>query len=314
MGTYTVQKEVGGIRLVGFSLAGEETVVAAPELNVCFDVGRAPREIISIDHVCLTHGHMDHAAGLAYYFSQRTFLGISPGTVLAPVELVRPIRELMRIWAQIEGHPSPGQVVGLEPGQDHRIRRDLVVRAFATTHAPAALGFCVIETRRKLKPELVGLSGPQLVELKKQGRQIEYDLEVPLVCYAGDTADGPHFGLDFVRRSRILLLECTFFEPDHVRRAREGRHLHVCDLPGLLKRLENPHIVLIHLSRRTAMRQARRYLRQTVGRASLDRFTFLMDAPRRTDEKAVPSEAAASEGPNTHRPVNRSAPSDRTAT
>jgi ribonuclease Z len=297
MSTYMVEKTVGGIKLVGFSLAGEETVVAAPELNVCFDVGRAPREIISVDYVCLTHGHMDHAAGLAYYFSQRNFVGNKPGTVLAPIEMVRPIRDLIRVWGQIEGHPSPAEIVGMEAGQDHRIRKDLVVRAFSTTHASPALGFCVVETRRKLKPELIGLSGPQLVELKKRGQQIEYDLEVPLISYAGDTADGPHFDLEYVRKSRLLLLECTFFEPDHVHRAREGRHLHVRDLAGLIGRLENPHIVLIHVSRRTALGLARRYLRDIVGRPALERFTFLMDRPRQDQETSTTTPEQEAERP-----------------
>ena len=62
-----IEKTPGGIRVLGFSLAGEETVVAAPEYDVCFDVGRAPREVISIDNICLTHGHMDHAAGIVYF-------------------------------------------------------------------------------------------------------------------------------------------------------------------------------------------------------------------------------------------------------
>ncbi|MBN1343966.1 MAG: MBL fold metallo-hydrolase [Phycisphaerae bacterium] len=276
-----IEKRIGDVRLVGFSLAGEETVVAAPELNVCFDVGRSPREIISVDTVCLSHGHMDHAAGLAYYFSQRNFVGNAPGTVLVPTQLVKPIRDLVRIWGDIEGHPSPANVIGLEPNQDHRLRRDLIVRTFAADHGAPALGFCVIETRRKLKPELVTLSGPQLVELKKKGAEIEYDVEIPLVCYPGDTADGSHFDLEYVRQCRVLLLECTFFEPDHVRRARLGKHLHVRDLRGLLKRLANPNIVLMHLSRRTSLKQARRYLKEVAGQEDLSRLSFLMERPRR---------------------------------
>jgi ribonuclease Z len=299
MSTTMVEKRVGGIKLVGFSLAGEETVVAAPELNVCFDVGRAPREIISVDTVCLSHGHMDHAAGIAYYFSQRNFLGNVAGTVLAPMALVKPLRDLVRVWGQIEGHVSPARIVGLEPGQDHRIRRDLVVRAFSTNHATPALGFCVIETRKKLKSEYASLNGPQLVELKKQGIQIDQENEVPLVCYAGDTMDGPHFDLDFVRRSQVLLLECTFFEPDHVQRAREGRHLHVRDLAALARRLENPDIVLVHVTRRTGMRLAYRYLREVIGTSGMERFTFLMDRPRppagEPSEPAVEDAGSAAE-------------------
>lgn len=281
MPTHMVEKRVGDIKLAGFSLAGEETVVAAPEMNVGFDVGRAPREIISIDTVCLTHGHMDHAAGLAYYFSQRAFIDNSPGTVLAPTELVRPIQDLVRVWGRIEGHVSPANIIGLEPGDEHRLNRELLIRTFSACHGVPALGFSVVETRRKLKPEFKDLTGPQLVELKKQGTDIEYDVEVPLLCYPGDTADGPHLDRDFITRARVLLLECTFFEPEHVRRARVGKHLHVCDLPALLERLENPHIVLTHLSRRTGLRQARQVLSEAVGEDAMARISFLMERPPR---------------------------------
>src|SRR5262249_586954 len=106
-----VEHVLSDIRMLGYSLAREESVLAAPELNVCLEVGRAPREIIAIDHVLLTHGHMDHAAGLAYYFSQRNFIGTAPGTALVPAPLERPIRELMRVWGDIEGHISPANVV-----------------------------------------------------------------------------------------------------------------------------------------------------------------------------------------------------------
>ena len=44
--SFLVQKfaklQFGPTSLIGYSVAGEETVVQAPELNVCFDIGRAP--------------------------------------------------------------------------------------------------------------------------------------------------------------------------------------------------------------------------------------------------------------------------------
>ena len=60
-------------------VAGEEAVIIAPELDCIFDIGKCPREALAINHVLLTHGHMDHAAGLPYYFSQRDFQGIGNG-------------------------------------------------------------------------------------------------------------------------------------------------------------------------------------------------------------------------------------------
>jgi len=67
--------------IVGYSVAGEETVVSMPQLDVCFDIGKAPDQLISINNVLLTHGHIDHAAGIAYYLSHRKFCGQKAGTV-----------------------------------------------------------------------------------------------------------------------------------------------------------------------------------------------------------------------------------------
>ena len=63
-------------------VAGEETVVQVPEWNVCFDFGRAPHFALTSDIVCLSHGHMDHVAGVGYFLSQRFFQGMKPATVL----------------------------------------------------------------------------------------------------------------------------------------------------------------------------------------------------------------------------------------
>lgn len=262
-------------------MAGEESVVAAPELNVCFDIGRAPREVISIDNVCLTHGHIDHAANIAYYFSHREFIGTSPGRLIVHRDLARHFQALMGVWADIEGHHTPLQIEGVRAGEDVRIRRELLVRTFAVTHEARSLGFSVVQERYKLKPELADRTGPQLVELKKQGVTIENRVEVPLVAYCGDTADGDHFDLDWVRNAEVLLLECTFYETEHVTRARKGRHLHLVDLPSLLPRLRCPHIVLTHVTHRTALRDAKRLLGEVLGEDDAQRVTFFMDRPRR---------------------------------
>jgi ribonuclease Z len=282
-----VSKRVGNVAVVGYSIAGEETTVALPELNVCFDAGRAPREMVPIDTLCVSHGHMDHAAGIPYYFSQRTFIGASAGRLVIHKALVRPVQALMAAWAEIERHPSPAEYVGVEPGDEVPLRRDLFVRAFAVVHDARALGFSVIERRHKLKPEYADYTGPQLVELKKRGVQIQNTIEVPLVAYCGDTADGPFFDLDHVRNAHLLILECTFFDADHVVRARAGKHLHVKDLRGILPRVRNPNILLTHVTRRTDMRAARRAIEAIVEPADMARLTFLMDRPRRRDRAAA---------------------------
>lgn len=279
----------GGIRLIGCSLAGEETYVVAPELNLAFDIGRAQRETLAVDHIFLSHGHMDHAAGIAYYFSQRMFVDNQPGHVYVPRPLAEPIRRLLRIWADIDGHEPPANIHAAEPGTDIPLRRDLVVRPFQVNHpcrrhdqsVVQALGYAALEVRHKLIDEYQGLSGPQLVELKKQGVQITRRVEIPLVTYVGDTARGDFLDLDYVRNSKVLLLDCTFVEPDHRERARAGYHIHVSDLPEIVPRLNNERILLIHLSRRTALSTAKSQLRRELGPDPAGRVSFLMEHRRR---------------------------------
>jgi len=274
------EHRLSDIRLLGYSVAGEETVIAAPELNVCFDVGKCPAEILAVDHILLSHGHMDHAAGMAYYFSQRNFVGNAAGTLLCSAHLVEPFRDLMKVWARIERHPSPAKIVGVEPGQDFEIRKGLLARTFAVNHGYPALGFTLIDVRHKLRPEFADRSGPQLVELKKQGVEIQQRIEVPLVAFCGDTAEGNYLALDHVRKAKVLIMECTFIEEDHVRRAREGYHMHVRDLARILPKMENEWFLLTHLSRRTAMRDARKALARLVDESVMSRVRFLMEGQR----------------------------------
>lgn len=295
MGAPLAEFQHGDIRLVGSTLAGEETFIVAPELNLAFDIGRAQRETLSVDHVFLTHGHMDHAAGIAYYFSQRMFIDNPPGHLYAPAALIEPIRKLLRLWGEIDGHEPPAHLHAVQPGEDISLRRDLIVRPFEVNHpcrrrdrdTIPALGFTAIEVRQKLIPEYQDLTGPQLVELKRQGVPITRRLEIPLITYCGDTAAGPFLELDFVRNSKVLLLECTFVELDHRDRARAGHHLHVSDLRDILPKLANERIVLIHLSRRTNLGVAKALLKRELGGALDERISFFMEH-RRRGRRAAP--------------------------
>lgn len=284
-----VEHDLGGIHILGYSVAGEESVVALPQMDACFDVGKAPSEILPINHVLLSHGHMDHAAGLAYYFSQREFIGIAPGCALLPERLVQPVRDLLRAWAKIEGHEAPARLIGMRPGDEHELRRGLVARAFEINHGVPALGYVLVDVRHKLKPEFTGKTGPELVEMKKQGVEIEYRLEVPMVAYCGDTAEGRWLEFEAVRKAKVIVLECTFFDNDHVKRARAGYHMHVRDVARILPRLENEHVLLTHVTRRTFLKEARRSLTRLVGDEAMGRVKFLMEGKRPRQGPAIPN-------------------------
>jgi ribonuclease Z len=262
--------------IIGYSVAGEETVVAMPQLDVCFDVGKAPDQIIPINNVLLTHGHMDHAAGLAYYLSQRNFCGISAGTILAPDNLLPPIRRIIDAWSKLDGNKIPAKLVGVKPGDEYKIKPNLIARAFPTKHSKGSIGFTVIEKRKKLKSEYKGLTGPQIVELKKQGIEIDYPLEFPIVTYLGDTQYVDFSQLDYIVQSKILIAECTFYEGEHTTRAKAGKHMHVDELATLLNNLNNEHIIITHTTQRTPMREIRKILKNALPKDRYDNITILM--------------------------------------
>jgi len=273
--------KVDELEIIGYSVAGEETVVAMPQLDVCFDIGKAPDQVISVNNVLLTHGHMDHAAGIAYYLSHRNFCGQKPGTILAPENLIEPIKTIIKAWARLDGNQIPANLVGVKPGDEYQIKPNLFARVFPTKHSTGSVGYSVIEKRRKLKPEYLKLTGPQIVELKKQGVEIDYPLEIPIVTYLGDTQYVDFSQLKYIAESKILIIECTFYEVEHAGRAEAGRHMHINEFAELLQKMQNEHVIVTHTTQRTPMRQIRRILKETLPAEKRDRVILFMEKRKR---------------------------------
>ena len=273
--------KIDDLEIIGYSVAGEETVVAMPQLDVCFDIGKAPNQVISINHILLTHGHMDHAAGIAYYLSHRNFSGQSPGTILAPGNLLGPMREIIDAWSRLDGNKVPANLVGVKAGDEYQIKPNLFTRVFPTKHSKGSVGYTVIEKRKKIKPEYAQLTGPQIVELKKQGIEIDYPLEIPIVTYLGDTQNVDFSQLKYIVESKILIAECTFYETEHSGRAEAGRHIHINEFVELIEKLQNQHIIITHTTQRTPMREIRRILKETLPAEKYDKVILLMATRRR---------------------------------
>jgi ribonuclease Z len=268
--------KIDDLEIIGYSVAGEETVVAMPQLDVCFDIGKAPAQVISINHVLLTHGHIDHAAGIAYYLSQRNFLGQSEGTILAPQNLLGPIKEIIEAWGRLDGNQIPANLVGVKPGDEYQVKPNLFARVFPTKHSFGSVGYSIIEKRKKIRPEYARLTGPQIVELKKQGIEIDYPLEFPIVTYFGDTQYVDFSQLKYIAETKILIAECTFYQDEHAARAEVGKHMYIDEFAGLLNKMHNEHIIITHTTQRTPMREIHRILKEALPPELYEKVILLM--------------------------------------
>lgn len=284
-------------RIEGYSIAGEATAVMVPEFDICFDIGLCGRPMLSAKYIALTHGHMDHVAGLPYYFSQRWFQGMGMGTCVCDKRIEPAVRAMMHGWIDLEQQRTTHEIIGLSPGETTEIKNNLFLGPFEVDHTVPSVGWGVVERRTKLRDEFIGMPQDKLRQLKVEGTEITRELRVPLVAYVGDTLPGPHLLGEVVRKAKILVIECTFFEPEHKERAVVGKHVHVDDIAELLERIDAEAVVLTHISRRTNLVAAKKVLHDRLGADGAKRVFLLMDHAEnraRYEQQCVEAEASES--------------------
>jgi ribonuclease Z len=222
------------------------------------------------------------------------------GRCVCHPELEQPLRGMMRAWEPLERQRTPFDIVALEPERELELKNNILLRAVATRHTVPSLGFSVLERRSKLKEEFRDLPQEKLRELRGRGVEITRQMEIPLVAYTGDTSPGEFLVRDEFADAKIMIAECTFFEPEHNDRARTGMHLHIDDIVRMLPVWKAEAIVLVHVSRRTTIHYARERIEKLAG-AHADRIHLLMDhrtnRARYEAQLAAVSDAAAKSAP-----------------
>ena len=267
----------GHFRILGRSVAGESTAIVVPEFDCMFDIGCLPPKAFAIGTLFLSHGHFDHAGCLPSFLSYRMMhAGDKSIRIVAPCEIVGLVSDLVDSWQRLSGREVKVMYEGIEPGAEVPVRQGLACRAFKTDHDVSSVGFVVVELRNKLKPEFARLSGPELVDLKRRGVQIQIQTEHPLLAYIGETSRANYSDNASVAQASVLLVECTFFDPDDVDRAASTGHLHVAELGHVLEGMQNRHVILMHKTQKTHMKEASKIMRGHLSPELLSRISLLM--------------------------------------
>ncbi|MCA9519573.1 MAG: MBL fold metallo-hydrolase [Myxococcales bacterium] len=234
----------------GQSIAGVETNIRVPQLNLNLDIGRCPAAALRLDHLAVSHGHPDHLAGLPYYVVTRQFYGMKPPTIFLPHFLIDPIQRLLALWSEIQGFELQADLVGVEAGQRYPFRRDLLLEPLAVQHSIDAFGYVVYTRRQKLRPEFQGLPQSDIVALKRSGAELVYEQLTPILGFTGDTQIEGVLAHSAFLECEVLVIEATFLDErrDGPERARAGGHIHLDELVEHSARFANKALVLIHFS------------------------------------------------------------------
>ena len=245
-----VQIEAAGLEIDGVSIAGHESFYKVPAFKCLLEFGRAPDDVVGYSTVCLTHGHLDHAAGLAHHASRRRLTGLPAARVFAPEEAVPDLEAWLAISQRLEDVDYGAHVTPAVPGERIMLRNDLELKFLPGRHRVPTVGYLFSEIRHKLEQEFQGLEGAEIAELRRSGREVTRREEIPLLGYPGDCGPEVFDAAPELFRARVLLIECSFLAPEDKDRARDYAHIHLDDIIERASLFENEAIVLTHFSLR----------------------------------------------------------------
>lgn len=241
----------GNHTIEGFSRAAAQTYWRIPEMKLGFDLGAQPWTFMGTPNWFLSHAHMDHMLALPAYVARRRMMLMEPPTIYLPEENVDMVRQLLGVYSRLDRGKLPCELVGLKPGDEVGLSRELVVSVSKTFHTVPSLGYVVWERRKKLKPEYLALSGEEIRDLSRSGVEISREIRIPKIAYLGDSTIR---GLDEapeMYEAEILILETTFVSPEHKKEAiRKFGHVHLDDLKKRRHKFKNELIIASHFSSR----------------------------------------------------------------
>jgi ribonuclease Z len=240
-GPYTVR---------GISVGGVYTSLAVPELGVVLDAGASPRSGAASDVILLSHGHADHVGALPAMLGIRALQGKQrPPRLIMPAEIVDDVTAALAAMSRLQRYPLEVDAIGLRPGDTIDLHKDLRIRAVRTFHPVPSLGYVIVRRVAKLRPELVGLTGPEIAARRRAGEAINDFEERNELAYATDTLVSALDHAPELFHTRVLIVECTFLdERKSLEAARAGCHIHLDELIERAELFHNDHIVLMHFS------------------------------------------------------------------
>lgn len=247
------------LTIEGYSRAAVQSCWRVPELRMGFDLGAQPWDFMGTPTWAITHGHLDHVAALAVYVARRRMMKMEPPTIYLPEQILSNVQGMLAAFSRLDRGRLPCNLIGVEPGEEIELSRELMMTVHRTTHTVPSVGFIVWERRKKLKAEYRDLEGSQIRDLRMSGTEVSEETRMPILAYTGDTSPP---GLDNnpdMYRAQVLITEMTFVAPQHRKdKIHKHGHMHLDDIIARQDKFENELVIMGHFSVRYNAKQVQR--------------------------------------------------------
>ncbi|HEX6164771.1 MAG TPA: MBL fold metallo-hydrolase [Vicinamibacterales bacterium] len=234
--------------------------------------------VFSPSLLAITHGHSDHVLGLAGFLAARKF---GKGATDKPLTIVFPegsvgvqaVREYLgRAYADVI---FPINWIAAAPGTSVPLGKNKHIEAITVRHTSneVALGYRVIEARKRLKPQFASMPQADIEAAARQGGRDDLLEDVRHIVFA-HSGDAMPIDASVVTDADVLVHDATFLnEPDR----REPIHATTEEAIDVARRANVKALVLYHLSIRYDRATAIPALRAQVAASGFAGECWLLD-------------------------------------
>lgn len=241
--------KAGKYTIRGVSVGGVYTSLLVPELGALFDAGITLRALIGAEHLFLSHGHADHMGGLVGLLGIRGMQGRAPLRAFMPQQIHAELVGALEQMTSMHHFDLSMDMVPVHPGDEHELRRDFFVRVLKAHHVVPTVGYQFFQRVKRLKPEFLGLSGPDIAARRRAGEGLFDEEERLELAYVTDTLLRVIDTSPSILKTPVLILECTFLdEKRSVELSHKICHIHLDEIVLRAEEFENEHLVLMHFS------------------------------------------------------------------
>jgi len=247
------------LTITGYSTALFSSWYFIEELGILLDAGDGMMSALlqksrKITHAFISHADRDHLTGLLQFNQLNSREGYP---VISYPRDSRSFPAMHEFFTRFDPYTTGTVWQPVTAGDEIRVKDDILVIPIRNEHVPVppevtrSLGYKIYQTKRKLRPELIGLSGEEIRKISVEHGKEATTMEVRtnILSYSGDTpVDDLHKWDD----TKVLIHEATFLEREEEIKihAHKNKHSRLDEVIEMVSGSNIEKLILGHFSSR----------------------------------------------------------------